>query len=144
MIVDFCKMETVRFITTCYLISLLSIKEENKILPFVAFLVVISEYIFEYVFLRLVCTCQTFYRYYFPNLLNCLSILPRTLGAETPLNDSNTKQHRHKAVITRKRWSFWKELYLHFSLQVISIASLSVVLELWITLYRLKTTFVKG
>jgi hypothetical protein len=70
-----------------------------------------------------------------------LSIPSQTLSTESPSNDHNNReQHQCKSVVTRKRWRIWKKSYLHsllkYSPQTIS---LSVIPELWTSLYSNKT-----
>jgi Uri superfamily endonuclease len=63
-------------------------------------------------------------------------LLPLSLSTEAPSNDHSIKQHHHKTCHNSKRWHIWKKKhYLHFQLQSSSLASVSTVSELWITLY---------
>jgi hypothetical protein len=84
---------------------------------------------------------QIAYWYYCPTLITALklSVLSQTLSAELPSNhQNNIKRHeskkscRSETVANLKK----KKQYLHFLLQIVSPTdSVSIVLELWITLY---------
>jgi hypothetical protein len=110
----------------------------KQILPFVVFFGRHLKYLFySGNFSRVEGIFRTCYRHYCPSLITeiLLSVLPRTVSAELPLNYyKNTKRHQRKDVVARKSLRIWKkekEMYLLYLLRSISSAiALSIELEL--------------
>jgi hypothetical protein len=64
-------------------------------------------FIFQHIYVRVVGTCQTCYRYFHQSMVTAfqLSVLSRTLSVESLSNHhNNTHRHQHKNVEIRKRW----------------------------------------
>jgi hypothetical protein len=136
-------IETINFNATCQLIFLFEMKKgrkkENSALCSTFnrhFSVLLSEYIS----VRVMGTCQTFYRHYCPSLITALqlSVLFHELSARSSRQtitiiksdiNVNTSSGGNSGVSEKKS-------YLNFLLHTISpTASLSIVLQLWIALY---------